>query len=97
MDKDTTNNNANKTAISGWEDEGGAGRSDERPVGVTEHSRADARQRLDASHESDARGEHRYPDTHQTAAEQSARQNRDDLKRRMSGGAAAGSGQGVPK
>jgi hypothetical protein len=30
MDANTTNN-ANGTAISGWEDEGGAGRSDNRP------------------------------------------------------------------
>ena len=40
--------------------------------------------RLDVSHESDARGEHRYPDAHQTTAEQRARQERDDLKRGLS-------------
>jgi hypothetical protein len=41
------------------------------------------RERLDASHDSDARGEHRYADTHQTEAEQKARRDRDDLKRTL--------------
>jgi len=41
------------------------------------------RDRLDASHDSDARGEHRYADVHQTAAEQKARRDRDDLKRSL--------------
>ena len=40
---------------------------------------------LDRAHDSDARGEHRYPDLHQTAAEQKARQARDDLKRALGG------------
>ena len=39
------------------------------------------RDRLDTSHDSDARGEHRYGDAHQTEAEQKARRDRDDLKR----------------
>lgn len=39
------------------------------------------RERLDTSHDSDARGEHRYADAHQTEAEQKARRDRDDLKR----------------
>jgi len=39
------------------------------------------RDRLDASHDSNTRGEHRYADTHQTEAEQKARRDRDDLKR----------------
>jgi hypothetical protein len=39
--------------------------------------------RLDASHQSDTRGEHRYADLHQTHAEQAARQERDDLKERL--------------
>jgi hypothetical protein len=41
------------------------------------------RDRLDASHQSDARGEHRYADAHQTEAEQKARRDRDDLKRTL--------------
>jgi len=41
------------------------------------------RDRLDASHDSNARGEHRYADTHQTEAEQKARRDRDDLKRAL--------------
>lgn len=40
---------------------------------------------LDRTHDSDARGEHRYPDRHQTGAEQKARQERDDLKRALAG------------
>ena len=39
------------------------------------------RDRLDASHDSNTRGEHRYADAHQTEAEQQARRDRDDLKR----------------
>jgi hypothetical protein len=41
------------------------------------------RNSLDASHDSGARGEHRYPDAHQTDAEQTARRDRDALKRRL--------------
>ena len=40
---------------------------------------------LDESHDSTARGEHRYPDVHQTPAERTARHDRDDLKRRLAG------------
>ena len=42
-------------------------------------------ERFDASYESDARGEHRYDNRHQTAAEQESRRQRDDLKRRLAG------------
>jgi hypothetical protein len=41
------------------------------------------RDRLDASHDSNTRGEHRYADAHQTEAEQQARRDRDDLKRAL--------------
>jgi hypothetical protein len=41
------------------------------------------RDRLDASHASNTRGEHRYADAHQTVAEQQARRDRDDLKRAL--------------
>jgi hypothetical protein len=50
------NTNEQPDAISGWEDEGGAGASDQRGK-----------------------------ETVQTAAEQTARRNRDDLKRRLAG------------
>jgi hypothetical protein len=79
--------NENRDAISGWEDEGGALRSDAgrridnaRAAG---DRRRPAQQRLDVSHQSDTRGEHRYDDVHQTGAEQEARQERDDLKQRL--------------
>ena len=41
------------------------------------------RDRLDASHDSNTRGEHRYTDAHQTDAERKARRERDDLKRAL--------------
>lgn len=41
------------------------------------------RDRLDASHDSNMRGEHRYADAHQTEAEQKTRRDRDDLKRAL--------------
>lgn len=37
----------------------------------------------DQRHESDRRGEHRYPDAHQRPAERVARQARDDLKSKL--------------
>jgi hypothetical protein len=43
------------------------------------------RDRFDASHDSNARGEHRYADAHQTEAEQKARRDRDNLKRALAG------------
>ena len=59
----------NGGSVSEWEDDGGARRADTG--------------RLDASHQSDTRGEHRYDDAHQTASEQEARRNRDALKQRL--------------
>ena len=41
------------------------------------------RDSLDRRHESDVRGEHRYPDAEQTDAEVAARRERDELKRRL--------------
>jgi hypothetical protein len=41
------------------------------------------RDALDHSHESNSRGEHRYPDEHQRPAERQARQDRDELKKRL--------------
>lgn len=77
----------NRGAVSGWEDDGGA-RSADPPRGTGDASlTADARpseqQALDASHQSDTRGEHRYDDLHQTASEQQTRQERDQLKQRL--------------
>jgi hypothetical protein len=42
-----------------------------------------AQDKSDREHDSDARGEHRYPDAHQTPKEREARQDRDDLKRKL--------------
>jgi len=64
-------NDKNRGGVAAWEDDGGAPRSE--------------RERLDASHQSDTRGEHRYGDIHQTGPEQAARQERDALKRRLAG------------
>ena len=50
---------------------------------VARDERQSQQQRLDATHQSDTRGEHRYADLHQTRPEQEARQARDDLKQRM--------------
>lgn len=74
-------------AVSGWEDDGGARSADPRretdPAGPATDTRESEQQALDASHESDTRGEHRYDDLHQTASEQGAREERDQLKRRL--------------
>jgi hypothetical protein len=82
-------NAAQADVISSWEDEGGAAPSDSHRSAenaqATSDRHAAERNGLDASHDSAARGEHRYPDTHQTASEQHARRDRDDLKRRLGG------------
>jgi hypothetical protein len=41
------------------------------------------RDALDKGHDSDSRGEHRYPDEHQTKSERGSRRDRDNLKRRL--------------
>ena len=86
MDMDNAHD-AHATALARWEQEGGATPSAAR---VTDEVRRDAaahqasaRATLDAAHDSSARGEHRYPDAQQTAAERDARDGRDDFKRRM--------------
>lgn len=80
---------ANATALTRWEEEGGGLPSAAR---VTDEARRDAavhhasaRATFDATHDSSARGEHRYPDAQQTKAERDARNGRDDFKRRMAG------------
>jgi hypothetical protein len=80
----------NPAAICGWDDDDGARPSDAASTpdqGLpTTDRRQSEQQRTDASHDSDTRGEHRYDDTKQTTAEQEARQDRDDLKRRLGSG-----------
>lgn len=80
--------NEKRDALSAWEDDGGARRSgaasQTEPTRVLRERRR-AQQGLDATHDSDLRGEHRYDDAHQTAAEKTARQERDDLKQRLAG------------
>ena len=78
------NNNEKDRAVSAWEDDGGAQRP--HAADVVKNAwppsgrRRLAQGRLDASHDSDRRGEHRYDAAHQTAAATKARQERDDLK-----------------
>ena len=85
MKKPTLARNTNRDAISGWEGEGGAAPSDAGRQVDTAREQAQQsgleRTRLDVSHDSDGRGEHRYPDAQQTSAERKARQDRDDLKK----------------
>jgi len=80
---------ANATALTRWEEEGGGLPSAAR---MTDEARRDAAARhvsdratFDATYDSSARGEHRYPDAHQTEGERDARDGRDDFKRRMAG------------
>lgn len=74
-------------AVAGWEDEGGAEPSDRGRIADAGRQetieRAGRRAAFDATHDSSARGEHRYSDSHQTDAEQKTRQDRDDLKRKL--------------
>jgi hypothetical protein len=57
---------------------------------MTEHQKDDRqtpeRDALDKRHDSDARGEHRYPDEQQSEAERRSRRDRDNLKRRLERG-----------
>ena len=82
-----TTNDRQRTALGGWEDDGGAATSEAGQATDTsrqENSERDAaRAVFDATHESSLRGEHRYGDAQQTPAEQEARQARDELKRKL--------------
>ena len=86
---ETKVNDERRAALTGWEDEGGAAASTRVVVAETQREesagRAKARAAVDDTHHSSTRGEHRYPDTHQTPAEQKSRQERDDLKRKLEG------------
>lgn len=79
--------NEQRAALAGWEDEGGATPSARGLIAETQRQddaeRAGRRAAFDDTHDSSARGEHRYPDSHQTEAEQKARHDRDDLKRKL--------------
>src|SRR5205809_7483954 len=78
-----------RSAMAGWDNDGGAAASGARLKAETEmeQSRArDARRAaFDTTHDSSVRGEHRYPDTHQTEGEQKARHDRAALKRKLAG------------
>ena len=80
-----------RTAASEWEGEGGAIRQGEQQGATPADGKRDGGPelaQLDARHDSSTRGEHRYPDANQTAAERDARGTRDELKRRLGGGGA---------
>ena len=82
---------AQRPSVTGWEDDGGAAPSEARRVAerVDEEreqltlQRQREQGRLDGGHDAGIRGEHRYPDAHQTEAERDARDTRDELKRRL--------------
>lgn len=62
---------------------GSDGRTRRAPAPPGPPSQADRQQQTDRGHDNDQRGEHRYPDSHQSESEQAARQDRDDLKERL--------------
>lgn len=80
-------NDEQRAALRDWEDDGGAAPSAGGLTAETQRQesveRAERRAAFDATYDSSARGEHRYPDSHQTEAEQKTRHNRDDLKRKL--------------
>ena len=77
------------SALAGWDNAEGAESPDRGLKAKTQHEakneQADRRAAFDTTHDSSVRGEHRYPDTHQTEAEQNARRDRDALKRKLAG------------
>jgi hypothetical protein len=85
--EDVTKRTDDQPALAGWQDEGGAVPSDAQHAAEDAHEQTEKREAveasLDASYDSASRGEHRYPDAHQTESEQHARQERDALKRRL--------------
>jgi hypothetical protein len=78
-----------RSALAGWDNEGGTVPSDRDAKADTQREesrdRAAKQAAFDTSHDSSARGEHRYPDAHQTEEEQNARDARDALKRKLGG------------
>jgi hypothetical protein len=78
-----------RSALAGWDNEGGTVPSDRELKADTQREesrdRAARQAAFDTTHDSSARGEHRYPDAHQTEGEQNARGARDALKRKLGG------------
>jgi hypothetical protein len=82
------NEPARRSALAGWDNEGGAIASDRDPKAEGERAKSAEQSRRiaqDTTYDSSARGEHRYSDTHQTQAEQKARRDRDALRRKLEG------------
>lgn len=74
-----------RDATGAWENEGGARPASRTPARPTPGEESAERRRQDRAHDSNARGEHRYPDASQTPSEQEHRRQRDDLKQRLGG------------
>jgi hypothetical protein len=74
-----------QTALRRWENEGGRAPSGRGVPTELERAKGVARAAFDATYDSSARGEHRYPDAHQSDAERHARHTRDALKRELGG------------
>lgn len=76
-----------RRALEGWDDDGGAPPTDQGLAAEIERERSRDRDgelaAFDATHDSSARGEHRYPASHQTKAQQRAKLDRDALKRKL--------------
>jgi hypothetical protein len=76
-----------RSALTEWDNDGGAGPSHQAIAAETDRQESGARDArraaFDTTHDSSIRGEHRYADAHQTEAEQKARHDRDALKRRL--------------
>lgn len=78
-----------RSALTGWDNEGGSVASDGQEKAENQRQensdRAARRAAFDGTHDSSARGEHRYPDAHQTELEQKTRHDRDALRRKLGG------------
>jgi hypothetical protein len=82
------NEQERRSALAGWDNEGGASPSDGDPkADAGRHRSAEqaSRATLDTAYDSSARGEHRYSGAHQTDAEQKARRDRDALRTKLEG------------
>jgi hypothetical protein len=86
-DAKKVNDEPQRSAVAGWDNEGGATLSKRGLKAEAEEEESGARSArraaFDTSHDSSVRGEHRYADTHQTEAEQQSRHDRDALKRKL--------------
>ena len=90
MDRKDQQQNARerRARLASWDEDGGAVASECELNNEREHEataeRAVQRADFDSSHQSSRRGEHRYPDAHQTTEERQGKDDRDALKRRLS-------------